>query len=53
MTYDLTLIAAFFHNLGVGPACSVLGGIAVLMLPILVVLIILLGRFVNRREESI
>lgn len=25
---------AFFHNLGVGPACSILGGIAVLMLPI-------------------
>ncbi|KAI0812744.1 MFS general substrate transporter [Irpex lacteus] len=25
---------AFFHNLGVGPACSVLGGIAVLMMPL-------------------
>ena len=25
---------AFFHNLGVGPACSILGGVAVLMLPI-------------------
>ncbi|EKM57364.1 uncharacterized protein PHACADRAFT_93065 [Phanerochaete carnosa HHB-10118-sp] len=24
----------FFHNLGVGPACSLLGGVAVLMLPI-------------------
>ena len=26
--------SAFFHNLGVGPACSVLGGIAIAMLPI-------------------
>ncbi|EKM57361.1 uncharacterized protein PHACADRAFT_208445 [Phanerochaete carnosa HHB-10118-sp] len=25
---------AFFHNLGVGPACSLLGGVAVMMLPI-------------------
>ncbi|KAJ3555504.1 hypothetical protein NM688_g2535 [Phlebia brevispora] len=25
---------AFFHNLGVGPACSVLGGVGVAMLPI-------------------
>ncbi|GJE85841.1 MFS general substrate transporter [Phanerochaete sordida] len=25
---------AFFHNLGVGPACSILGGIAVAMIPI-------------------
>lgn len=25
---------AFFHNLGVGPACSILGGVAILMLPI-------------------
>jgi DHA1 family multidrug resistance protein-like MFS transporter len=25
---------AFFHNLGVGPACSILGGITVAMLPI-------------------
>ena len=24
----------FFHNVGVGPACSILGGIAVGMLPI-------------------
>ncbi|KAI0777953.1 major facilitator superfamily domain-containing protein [Irpex lacteus] len=24
---------AFFHNLGVGPACSILGGAAILMLP--------------------
>ncbi|KAI0339259.1 MFS general substrate transporter [Trametopsis cervina] len=24
---------AFFHNLGVGPACSILGGISILMLP--------------------
>jgi len=25
---------AFFHNLGVGPACSILGGITILMMPI-------------------
>lgn len=25
---------AFFHNLGVGPACSILGGITILMIPI-------------------
>ncbi|KAI0084944.1 MFS general substrate transporter [Irpex rosettiformis] len=29
---------AFFHNLGVGPACSILGGIAVLMMPFPVIL---------------
>ena len=25
---------AYFHNLGVGPACSLLGGVAILMMPI-------------------
>lgn len=28
------IYVAFFHHLGVGPACSVLGGIACLLLPI-------------------
>ena len=35
-------LTAFFHNLGVGPAMSVLGGIALLMLPIPFVLYVLL-----------
>ena len=26
--------SAFFHNLGVGPALSIIGGIAIAMLPI-------------------
>ena len=30
----LTVASAFFHNLGVGQACSVLGGVSVAMLPI-------------------
>lgn len=32
---------AFFHNLGVGPACSILGGISIVMIPIPFVLYVL------------
>ena len=45
-------MAAFFHNLGVGPAMSILGGIALLMLPIPFVLYVLSRVLLTPNTES-